>query len=373
VTPITRALAAVTAVLALAVVPTAGAVPSSGTPAARAADEGPVTVVSVDPRRDQVAAVAAYARLMALPSVDTGIVPDVRAPREGGGEACPPRRCHDFTVPAPRGVRVSDETVRVLVPPGYAAPRNRAKRYPVVFLWNGGQSRSDGWTWKTELTRMSRSWQAILVMPEGGFGKAAGYFSDWADGSYDWETWHIGTVVPWVDRTFRTVRGARASVGASMGAIGAVAYAARHRGMFKAALSISGALDTTAMRAYAVDPALSGALGYDDVDLRRIWGDPVLDHATWQAHNPAALVPRLRGVHLLLTSGTGYPGLPGGDVYNGTFENTLWNTQRTFLAQLTRHRLPYEARVMVGGVHDWPWFNHPLRWGMPKLIRATLR
>src|SRR5690606_19337314 len=104
-------------------------------------------------------------------------------------------------------------------PPGYRAPRNAQRRYPVVFLWNGGQSSHDGWTLKTELTKMSRRWGAILVMPDGGFGKRAGFFSDWHDGSYDWEPYHTEVVVPWVDRTFRTVRGARAAVGASMGGI----------------------------------------------------------------------------------------------------------------------------------------------------------
>lgn len=367
-TPITRRLATLLSVLALS--GAALAAPSSG---AAAPDEGPVTTVYVDPQRDQVAALATYARLMAIPSVDTGAVPRVRAPREGGGEACPPSRCVDRRVPAPPGVDVDGTLTRVLLPPGYHAPANRGRRYPVVFLWNGGQSRHDGWTFKTELTEMSRSWGAILVMPEGGAGRTAGFFSDWKDGTYDWETYHTRTVVPWVDRNFRTIKGARAAIGASMGGIGVVNYAAHNPGMFKAVLSISGALDTTTMATYGLDPALSSLLGFSDPDLRRIWGDPVRDRATWDRYNPTVQAPRLRGTKIYIASGTGYTSARSEGIYNGTFEQTLWNTHRTFLAALTAHRIPYAARVTVGGVHDWPFFNAALRWAGPRMVRDTLR
>ncbi|MCW2812646.1 MAG: hypothetical protein JWN84_101 [Nocardioides sp.] len=373
--PLARGLAALTtsAVLATAAWAGAAGTTADAVGARAAADEGPVTVVRSDAQRDPLAAWATYARLMAVPSYDTGKVPAVRAPREGGGVACPPSRCVDRRVPVPRGVKVTDNTVRVLLPVGYRAPRNADRRYPVVFLWNGGQSRSDGWSLKTELTEMSRAWPAILVMPEGGFGRQAGFFSDWHDGSFDWETFHTEVVVPWVDRTFRTIKGARAAVGASMGAIGAINYAAHNPTMFKAVLSISGALDTTTMATYGIDPALSAALGFADPDLRRIWGDPVRDRANWRRHNPQALVPRLRGVEVLVASGTGYLAPASDGIYNGTFENTLWNTQRSFFQAMTAHGIPYKARVMVGGVHDWPWFNHPLEWGVPQLVRAALR
>lgn len=371
-TPFTRRPAALVAgclalALATTLVPGAGA----GVAAGRR-DEGPVTVVRSDPQRDRLAALATYARLMAVPSRDTGRVPDVRAPREGGGEACPPARCTDRRVPVPRGVRVNGENkVRVILPVGYRDPANARKRYPVVFLWNGGQSSYDGWSFKTELTRMSRAWQAILVMPDGGFGRRAGFFSDWHDGSYDWETYHTEVVVPWVDRTFRTIPGARAAVGASMGSIGAINYAAHNPRMFKAVLSISGALDTTSMAIYGVDPAISGPLGFVEPDLRRIWGDPVRDRANWEYHNPKALAPRLKHTKVFIASGTGYVGLAQQGIYNGTFESTLWNTHRSFLYALTAAGVPYTARIMEGGVHNWPYFNHPLAWGVPQLIRAA--
>ena len=46
-------------------------------------------------------------------------------------------------------------------------------------------------------------------------------------------------------------------------------------------------------------------------------------------------------------------------------------THRTFLAALTAHGVSYEARVAVGNLHDWPYFDGPLRWGLPRIIRAA--
>lgn len=361
----TRALAATTAAALLALAALSG-------PAAAEPDQGSVLVVHSDSRRDPIAALGAYARIMAVPSLDTQPVPDVRAPIDGGGVACPPRRCADHRVRAPRGVKVSSDMVRVLLPRGYNAARNARKRYPVIFLWNGGQSYYDGWTEKTELTKMSRRWKAILVMPGGGLGKEAGFFTDWHDGSFDWETYHTKVVVPWADETFRTIKGARSAVGASMGGIGVFSYAAHNPGMFKAVLSISGALDTTTMATYGLNPAISSALGFSDPDLRRIWGDPVHDRANWEAHNPTALAPKLKGLRILVASGTGYAG-PSEGIYSGTFEQTLWNTHRSFFYALTTNGIPYSARIVTGGVHNWPYFNDPLRWGVPKLIRSSLK
>jgi S-formylglutathione hydrolase FrmB len=368
VTPITRLLAATGLAAALAAVP----LTPSATAAAAPDGDDQVVVVRTHPGSGVIQRLGAYARLMATPSADTGEIPDVRAPREGGGEACPPRRCTDHQVHAPRGVKVSEgATTRVLLPRGYDRARNADRRYPVVFLWNGGQSTYDGWTFKTELTKMSRRWKAILVMPDGGFGKNAGFFSDWHDGSFDWETYHTKVVVPWVDKRFRTIAGARTAVGASMGGIGVMNYAAHNPGMFKGVLSISGALDTTTMATYGLHPAISSILGYADPDLRRIWGDPIVDRANWQDHNPKDLAPRLRGLRILIASGTGYAASSDEGIYSGTFEQTLWNTQRSFLYELTVNKIPYTARVATGGVHNWAWFNDPLRWGVPKLIKAS--
>lgn len=330
-------------------------------------EEGPVTIVQTQVDRPAAAAVDA-ARLLALPSVDTGTRPVQEAPIFTGADGCPRPRCSDRRVPVPKGVQVTSDLVRVLLPTGYDDPRNRDRRYPVVFLWNGIRNDHDSWTYKTELLRMSRDWPAIFVMPAGGRDQQAGFFTDWADGSWDWETYHTQVVVPWVDRTFRTLPGARVSAGASMGGLGAIDYAARHPGMFRSVVSISAIADTNGLIGEGV---LGPADGFPD--WRRVWGDPVLDRANWEAHNPAVQVSELRDVALFITCGTGFSGGDQGDdaVVSGDTERTLWEGHRGLLSQLTAHDVPYSARVAVGGAHAWTYFDPMVEWALPQAIRAA--
>ncbi|WP_232676477.1 alpha/beta hydrolase family protein [Nocardioides sp. R-C-SC26] len=338
--------------------------------AARAAQDGPPpTTVQVRPAADPVSALTSYLRLMAIPSLDQAPTPVSKAPRETGRTDCPPVRCEDHRLKVPSSVKVTSSKVRVLLPRGYHRPANRTKRYPVIFLWNGARSSYEGWAWKTELIAMSRPWQAIFVMPSGGQGNDAGMMSDWANGRYDWETFHTRYVVPWVDRTYRTT-GRRGSVGASMGALGVFNYAAHNPGMFQAGLSISGSVDTTSMRLNTLGDDLGPLLGFAPPDLRKVWGDPVLDTANWDAHNPTMLADRLHGMKIFIASGTGFAGQGETEVHSGTFEQTMWTMHRTFLLALNAAKVPYTARVTVGGVHDWPYFNTPMRWGLPKMIAA---
>src|SRR5439155_874330 len=73
--------------------------------------------------------------------------------------------------------------------------------------------------------------------------------------------------------------------GLSMGGFGAMSYAARHRGLFRAAASFSGAVDTR-----YVEPA--SGIGFNifhdtfGTPDDRVWGNQVTDEATWRAHNP---------------------------------------------------------------------------------------
>lgn len=331
-------------------------------------EEGPITLVRTDPD-DRAGAVADYLALMSLPSRDTGARPVTTAPMFTGVNPCPRPRCADRAVPVPEDVDVTSNLVRVLLPQGYRHPRNRDRRYPVVYLFNGVRNDHDSWTFKTELIESSARWKAIFVMPAGGKLDQAGMFSDWADGSWDWETYHTRVLVPWVDRTYRTIPGARAAAGASMGALGALNYAARNPRLFEAVLSISGLPDTTllATQAYTGPPA-------ERPDLRRVWGDPVLDRANWDAHNPLLQVEELRDVALFVTSGTGYRGDPGSDeVLTGDFEKSIWESHRGFLSELTTRGVPYRARVAIGGAHDWRYFDPMVRWAVPKIIRLLRR
>lgn len=320
---------------------------------------------------DRPGALATYLRLMSIPSTDVGYEPtEFSPPNADDDRACPPSRCRDYAVPIPRSVKVTSNKVRVILPVGYQ--KQTRQRYPVVYLYNGARSPYFRWSVATELTRLTRGMKAIFVMPEGGIGDEAGMFSDWVDGSFDWETFHTDLLIDWVDRKFRTRTDARGAVGASMGSLGALTYAARHPGLFQSVLSISGLTDTNLMTANILPPELATSLGLSPPDLTRVWGNPVLRQDVWQAHNPVSLAPRLKGVQLLIAAGTGSPdpAQRGTEPLHSEYtEQLMWTAHRTFLAALTAADVPYAAWVRQGGVHNWPWFDAPLKWGLPQMVR----
>ncbi len=309
-----------------------------------------------------------YAEIMAIPSTDTGYVPVTDPPDEDNKAACPPSRCHDYTVPVSDDVKVTSSVVRVLLPRRYK--HRTRKRFPVVYLYNGARSPYIRWSVATELTEITRTMDAIFVMPEGGIGEDAGMFSDWVDGSWTWETFHTGVLPAWVDRRFRTT-GVNGAVGASMGSLGAYNYAARHPGFIDGILSISGLSDTNAMRGNILPPEYGSLIGLSPPDLRRVWGNPVLDDATWDAHNPSFNAPALAGTKILIAAGTGSSSTTsetGDPLHTGYTEQLMWQTHRFFLKALTDAGVKYRARIRQGGVHNWPYFDTPLEWGLPRLV-----
>jgi S-formylglutathione hydrolase FrmB len=107
-------------------------------------------------------------------------------------------------------------------------------------------------------------------------------------------------------------------------------------------------------------------------DLRRVWGDPVLDRATWSAHNPVDNAAGLRGTRLFIAAGTGYPQYdPNDAVHSGTTEENLWNQHRKLFLALAQEGIGYEARISVGQLHDWPYFHDAMVWGLPRIIAAA--
>jgi S-formylglutathione hydrolase FrmB len=215
----------------------------------------------------------------------------------------------------------------------------------------------------------------IVVMPDAGRGGEAGWYSDWADGSRQWESFHTGVLVDWVDATYRTRGdGHRAVLGMSMGGFGAMKYAARHPGLFRAAASFSGAVDTR----YAA-PASGAAYASFGEPLgspgQRVWGDQVADEETWKAHNPTDRAADHRGTELGVASGTGTPGGPAGDdpskAGNYPIEAFIFQMNASFAGALTRAGVPFTQDFYLGGYHDWPYWQRELHRALPFLGHAV--
>ena len=320
------------------------------------------------PRADEVSGVR---RWLAALGVVIGAIA-VAVPCAQASSTCPAPRCMDVAIPLPTGVHVTDNHVRVLLPTGYSAGH---QRYPVLYLLHGAGDTYTAWTTKTDVTAFSGGFPVIIVMPDGGHDSQAGWYSNWLDGSYQWETYHLGVLESWVDHHLRTVAGDDAVAGLSMGGFGAMSYAARHPGMFRAAASFSGAVDTQygAPASGVVFDQLNGQYG---TPSGRVWGDQQSDASTWAAHNPTALAARLAGTELFIACGTGTPGGPQGEEPTNpggyAIENGVFQMNLQFVRALDSAGVAHHDDFYVGGVHDWPYWQADLHWALPQIVAALL-
>lgn len=280
-----------------------------------------------------------------------------------------------MTPTLPDGVWVPNATARVLLPDGYA--ENTEKRYPVVYLLHGVGDTYTSWTDLTDIAAMDID--AIIVMPDGGRGQNAGWYSDWKSGNPppQWETFHTSVLVPYIDDNFRTLDDGehRGVIGNSMGGFGAMSYAARHPGMFAAAASLSGVVDT--MYGFPASGPVHdlGGEGFGGQSLgtprEEVWGNQLTDSDEWRAHNPTDRAGDLDGVWLHVVSGMGAPGSEAGDdpskPHSYIIENFIFQMNVSFELALTREKVEHTSDFGPG-YHDWPYWEHELHEVLPLLV-----
>jgi diacylglycerol O-acyltransferase / trehalose O-mycolyltransferase len=250
--------------------------------------------------------------------------------------------------------------VRLLLPADYTT--QPARRWPVLMLLHGCCDTYISWTRSTDLEDLSASTPALIVMPAGG---AVGFYSNWRKGP-QWETFHLDVLLPLLAKYYRAGE-VRAVAGLSMGGLGALDYAARHPGMFRAAASFSGVvdprLDTSTESLYESLVAGTGA-GPED-----LWGNPTSDASEWAAHNPTDLAPKLRGTALFLSVGNGKPG-PFDDGARSPGEARLYQQNLALRDRLRQLHIPFRGDFYGPGTHTWPYWQRELHRAWPMLIQA---
>jgi diacylglycerol O-acyltransferase/trehalose O-mycolyltransferase len=139
-----------------------------------------------------------------------------------------------------------------------------------------------------------------------------------------------------------------------MGGFGALAYAARHPGMFGAAASYSGVVHP------AGDPQLiDGIAQTTGEDAAGLWGDPRADKRVWDAHDPTVQARRLRGTKLFVSIGN-----------EGAIERSLRAENEALAAALTRAHVPATLDFYERGTHDWPYWQRELHRSLPVLLQG---
>jgi len=269
-------------------------------------------------------------------------------------------RMRDLTVASPAlGETVK---VRLLLPAHYSARPGR--RWPVLYLLHGCCDTYRSWTRSTDVEALTAHSDVLVVMPDGG---KAGFYSDWLTGPR-WETFHLAELRQILQRDYRASP-VMAVAGASMGGLGALDYAARHRGLFRAAASFSGIADTR----------LSAQESMRYVDLVRsqgddpshLWGDIRSDAAVWAAHNPYDLAPKLRGTALFIAVGTGQPGpLDPAGTAASPIEASLAAENAALAGRLRALKIPAQFDFYGPGTHSWPYWQRDLHQAWPLLQHA---
>jgi diacylglycerol O-acyltransferase/trehalose O-mycolyltransferase len=273
-------------------------------------------------------------------------------------------RIVDLTVRSPALGRTAK--VRLLTPTGWASRRS-GQRWPVLYLLHGCCDTYDSWTRNTDVERMRRLRHVLVVMPEGG---DVGFYSDWRNGGRRgppaWETFHLVELRELLEERYGAGT-PRAVAGLSMGGLGAMSYAARHRRVFAAAASFSGLLQPLGDTRW-----LLGLFSMYTSDPLAIWGDPNAQMSTWAAHDPTALAGRLRGTRLFVSSGNGKPGpLDRAGRSRDGIEATVDRESRAFAARLRGLGIRATTDFYGPGTHDWPYWERELERSLPVLLGTT--
>ncbi|MGW7450129.1 alpha/beta hydrolase [Streptomyces sp. NPDC054787] len=147
----------------------------------------------------------------------------------------------DFTLTVTTPQLSGKHPIRILLPAAYDTEPDR--RWPVTYFLHGGGGNVND----VGAAPALHSDSMITVVPDGGM---KGWYADWlmqntAEGTANWETFHLTQVVPFIDANLRTRadRAHRAVVGLSMGGYGSLHYAQARPDLFGHVAALSGGVD----------------------------------------------------------------------------------------------------------------------------------
>jgi len=150
-----------------------------------------------------------------------------------------------------------------------------------------------------------------------------------------------------------------------------MSYAARHPGLFQAAASFSGAVDTRYGEP-ASGVAFTNLHTTFGTPNDNVWGNQVTNEAEWRRHNPTDRVTDLACVALFIASGDGLPGGPAGDDPSNPggylIEQFIFQMNLSFVRALVLAGVPFTSDFYGGGYHGWPYWQRELHWALPQVV-----
>lgn len=258
--------------------------------------------------------------------------------------------------------------VRLLTPDGWN-PADRSQHWPTFWLLHGCCGNYTSWTGATDVAKIDSLRKVLVVMPEAGWN---GWYSNWwnygAAGDPAWETFHTVELRHLLEQNWGASTN-RVVAGLSMGGQGALLYAARHPGMFRAAAAYSGSAHPLLN-----DESVKRIMGFfagQGNDPFRVWGDPVAQRDVWEAHDPYYLAQQLKSLPVYLSSGDGSTGPFDPPGRTDALEADFNRQNIALAAELNRVGAKHLTTHFYGpGTHAWAYWQRELHASLPMLLGA---
>lgn len=245
-----------------------------------------------------------------------------------------------------------------------------------LYLLDGlrATERASGWQVDTNALQMFAGTNASVVLPVGG---RSSFYADWINDAkpglkYKWQTF-LSSELP----AFLAGQGIRttnnAIMGISMAGSAALKIAADNPGKFNYAGSLSGYLNISAPgMPQAVQLALTDEGGFNANDMFGPPGSPA-----WAAHDATVFAPKLRGITMYISAGSGIPGrytsirqpIDLGYTLNGMgleFISVLGTRQ--FQSRLASLGIPATFSFPALGIHAWGYWQDELSKAKPGIL-----
>lgn len=224
----------------------------------------------------------------------------------------------------------------VLLPADY---ETSTRRYPTLYLLHGLGDDHTAWSYMTSLSHYAARHRVIVVMPDAS---RSFYVNSAADPKAKFEDMIVKDLIPWADRTFRTVplAKARAIAGLSMGGYGATFLGLKHWRQFAAIGSFSGAVGIAVDDQRAPANAEAAKRTAQLQSLFGAAGSP--DRAERDPFRLLAKVPVTDMPLLYIACGA---------------QDFLLAQNRAFVQMLGEKRIPYEYREISPRIHSWDFWD----------------
>lgn len=256
--------------------------------------------------------------------------------------------------------------VNVLLPADYSTS---GLRYPVLYMLHGGNQDFRTYYDECNMRDLTAGKPIIVVMPDGGhFGWYCNPVSSSA-GPRNWEHFHMGQLLPWIDANFRThaTPAGRAVGGFSMGGFGALKYAVKYFGHFASVSAHSGPPSLRRDAGLVVNWA--NVTSAFDLGGGTVYGAPLWSELRVSADNPVEHIDRFADKRVFLVAGTSPDPVNWFSTVN---ETEVLRGQQEFGKLLANAGIPFEAHEVPGG-HEFrqPLFTTDLNGILAHLLPAS--